>query len=153
MPGIQTRQPLQSLFWVAFRQKFADVDPIAILKAGVRTVRHHKLGWLREDLLANGFIDGTKEALYIHAYSQTFKHNKSTSGLKKTSWETISTLCTSCLAGRDEEGRFSFTKNVDVPKNYLSQVYLLHAYDVSESTFRRLRARHDAPLEKQISHN
>ncbi len=39
--------------------KFADVDPIAILKTGVRTVRHHKLGWLREDLIANGSIDGT----------------------------------------------------------------------------------------------
>jgi hypothetical protein len=41
------------------------------------------------------------------------------------------------MPGRNEEGQFSFTKNVDVPKNHLSIVYLLHAYDVSASTFKR----------------
>jgi hypothetical protein len=34
------------------------VDPIAVLKAAVHTVRHHKLGWLRDDLLADAY--GTK---------------------------------------------------------------------------------------------
>jgi hypothetical protein len=57
------------------------------------------------------------------------------------------------LPGRDEHGQFSFTKNVDVPKNHLSLAYLLHAYGVSASTFKRLRLREGAPLEKQIPHN
>ena len=57
------------------------------------------------------------------------------------------------VPGRDEEGKFVFSSNVDVPKNHLSLAYLLHAYDVSDSTFRRLRSRNGAPLEKQIPHN
>jgi hypothetical protein len=57
------------------------------------------------------------------------------------------------MPGRDEEGRFSFTKNVDVPKNHLSIAYLLHAYDISSSTLKRLRLRNGKPLDKQIPHN
>jgi hypothetical protein len=57
------------------------------------------------------------------------------------------------LPGRDEHGQFSFTKNVDVPKNHLSLAFLLHAYGVSASTFKRLRLREGAPLDKQIPHN
>ncbi len=40
------------------------IDPIAVLKAAVHTVRHHKLGWLRDDLLLDGTLDGSKEALH-----------------------------------------------------------------------------------------
>ncbi len=57
------------------------------------------------------------------------------------------------LAGRDDEGKFTFTKNVDVPKNHLSLAYLLHAYGVSQSTFKRLRLRGGEPLAKQVPHN
>ncbi len=49
--------------------KYVDTDPIAILKAGVRTVRHHKLEWLQEDLLANGTLDGSKTSLYARLFS------------------------------------------------------------------------------------
>jgi hypothetical protein len=45
------------------------------------------------------------------------------------------------LAGRDKEGKFIVNKNVDDPKNHLSLAYLLHAYGVSQSTFKRLRQR------------
>jgi hypothetical protein len=57
------------------------------------------------------------------------------------------------LAGRDNEGKFTFTKNVDVPKNHLSLAYLLHAYGMSQSTFKRLRLRGGAALPKQVPHN
>jgi hypothetical protein len=43
---------------------FGRNDPITLLKSGLRTVRHHTAGWLKEDLIANGTLDGTKEALY-----------------------------------------------------------------------------------------
>ena len=42
---------------------------------------------------------------------------------------------------------------MDVPKNHLSIAYLLHAYDISSSTFKTLRLRNDKPLKKQIPHN
>ncbi len=35
----------------------------------------------------------------------------------------------------------------------MSLAYLLHAYDVDASTFKRLRMRNGAPLEKQVPHN
>jgi hypothetical protein len=57
------------------------------------------------------------------------------------------------LAGRDNEGKFTFTKNVDVPKNHLSLAYLLHAYGVSQSTFKRLRQRGGEAIPKQVPHN
>jgi hypothetical protein len=114
----------------------------------VRTVRHHKLGWLQEDLLANGTLDGTKAALYQRLFSDFQAQQIHIRAQKDILGEDYDPL--QVMPGRDEERRFSFTKNVDVPKNYLSQAYLLHAYDVSESTFRRLKRRNGAPLEKQV---
>jgi hypothetical protein len=57
------------------------------------------------------------------------------------------------VPGRDDDGKFTFCKNVDAPKNYLSLEYLLFAYDVSQSTFKRLRQRGGDALPKQVPHN
>jgi hypothetical protein len=57
------------------------------------------------------------------------------------------------LAARDNEGKFTFTKNVDVPKYHLSLAYLLHAYGVNQTTFKRLRQRGGEALPKQVPHN
>jgi len=57
------------------------------------------------------------------------------------------------LPGRDGDGKFTFTKNVDVPKNHLTLAYLLHAYGMDQSTFKRLRQRGGEPLTKQVPHN
>jgi hypothetical protein len=107
--------------------------PIAIFKAGVRTVRHHKLGWLQEDLLANVTLDGTKASLYSRLFSdyqaQQF-HIRAQKDILGADFNPFHVM-----PGRDEEGRFAFSKNVDVPKNHLSLAYLLYAYDVSDSTF------------------
>jgi hypothetical protein len=130
---------------------YSAIDPIATLKAGVRTVRHHKLGWLQEDLLANGTLDGTKEALYKRLFANFQAQQIHIRAQKEILGEDYNPL--QVMPGRDEEGRFSFTKNVDVPKNYLTQAYLLYAYDVTESTFRRLKRRNGAALEKQVPHN
>ena len=54
---------------------------------------------------------------------------------------------------RNNEGQFAFTKTVDVPKNHLSLTYLLHAYNVDASTFKRLRLRGGEALPKQVPHN
>jgi hypothetical protein len=143
--------PAAKTIMVGASGKFADIDPIAILKAGVRVVRHHKLGWLREDLIADGSIDGSKEAVYTRIFTDFQAQQIHIRAQRDILGDDFNPL--HVMPGRDGEGRFSFTKNVDVPKNYLSQAYLLHAYDVSESTFHRLRARHGAPLEKQIPHN
>ncbi len=130
---------------------YSAIDPIATLKAGVRTVRHHKLEWLQEDLLANGTLDGTKDALYKRLYADYQAQQIHIRAQKDILGEDYNPL--QVMPGRDEEGRFSFTKNVDVPKNYLTQAYLLYAYNVTESTFRRLKRRNGAALDKQVPHS
>ncbi len=40
------------------KHKYEVIDLIGLLKAGMRSVRHHTFGWHRDDL------DGTKESLY-----------------------------------------------------------------------------------------
>ncbi len=54
---------------------------------------------------------------------------------------------------RNDEGQFAFTKTIDVPKNYLSLTYLLHAYDVNVSISKRLRLRGGEALAPQVPHN
>ncbi len=49
--------------------KFKCSDPIGVLKAGSQTVRHHKLGWLKEDLIASGELEDTKEAVHAKIWA------------------------------------------------------------------------------------
>ncbi len=44
-------------------------DPIATLKAGMRTVRHHTQGWLKQDLFLSGQLVDTKEAIYAKVWA------------------------------------------------------------------------------------
>jgi hypothetical protein len=49
--------------------KYLCSDPIGVLKAGSQTVRHHTLGWLKADLIANGTLDDMKEALHAKIWA------------------------------------------------------------------------------------
>ena len=126
-------------------------DPIATLKAGVRTVRHHTKGWLKEDLIASSKLVDTKEAIHAKVwadYNAQLIHVRAQQDILGSEYNPLKTV-----PGRDIDGKFSFCKNVDVPKNYLSLEYLLYAFDVSQSTFKRLRQRGGAALPKQVPHN
>ncbi len=75
-----------------------------ILKAGVRTVRHHKLGWLQEDLLASGALDGSKASLYARLFSDYQAqqiHIRAMKDILGTDYNLLHVV-----PGRDEEGRF-----------------------------------------------
>jgi hypothetical protein len=78
--------------------------PIAVLKAAVKTMRHHKRGWLQEDLCAKLFSDFQAQQIHIRAQKDILGDEFYPLHI---------------MPGRDHEGGFSFTKNVDVPKNYL----------------------------------
>ncbi len=111
--------------------KLKVVDPIGILKAGLRTVRHRQFGWLAEDLKASGEIADTKESLNTRLwsdYNAQLVHMRAMRDILGDDYDPLHVL-----AGRDNEGKFTFTKNVDVPKNHLSLAYLLHAYGVSQA--------------------
>jgi hypothetical protein len=114
-------------------------------------VRHHHYGWLAEDLKASGEIDDTKDSLNSRLWSDYNAQLVHMRAMKEILGDEYDPL--HVLAGRDNEGKFTFTKNVDVPKNHLSLAYLLHAYGVSQSTFKRLRQRGGEAIPKQVPHN
>ena len=126
-------------------------DPIETLKAGLRTVRHHTLGWLKLDLIASGELKDDKESIHSRVwadYNAQLIHVRAQQDILGSDYNPLMVI-----SGRDADGKFSFCKNVDVPKNYLSLEYLLYAYDVTQSTFKRLRARGGEALKKQVPHN
>jgi hypothetical protein len=131
--------------------KYNCSDPIGVLKAGLLTVRHHTLGWLKEDLIASVELDGTKEALHAKIWADYTAQKIYVRAQQDIMGEEFNPLRT--IPARDFEGKFLVTKSVDVPKNHLSLAYLLHAYDVNDSTFKRLRMRGGAALPKQVPHN
>jgi hypothetical protein len=128
-----------------------NADPIATLKAGLRTVRHHTKGWLKQDLIASGKLVDTKEAIQAKVwadYNAQLIHVRAQQDILGSDYNPLRTI-----PGRDEDGKFTFCKNVDVPKNYFSLEFLLYAYDASQSTFKRLRQRGGEALPKQVPHN
>jgi hypothetical protein len=136
---------------VKLNKKYEVFDPIGLLKAGLRTVRHHTYGWLREDLMASGTLDGSKEALYSRVwadYNAQLIHVRAQRDISGEDYDPLH-----IMPGRDGDGKFTFTKNLDVPKIYLTLAYLLYAYGMDQSTFKRLRQRGGAALTKQVPHN
>ncbi len=107
---------------VVTKTKWLKEDPIAALKAGLRTVRHHKPGWLKEDLIAEGKLEDTKHAIHekIWAdYNAQLIHIRAQQDIMGPDFDPLRVVPT-----RNEDGQFAFTKVVDVPKNYLSLTYL-----------------------------
>ncbi len=86
--------------------KFVDTDPIAILKNALKTVRHHKLGWLQDDLLASGTLDGTKASLYARLFSDYQAQQIHIRAQK----DILGADFTSCLAGMKREDLRSLRK-------------------------------------------
>ncbi len=114
-------------------------DPIGVLKAATRTVRHHTKGWLRDDLIASGHLDGSKNALHAKVWADYNAQKLYIRAQQDILGDDFNPLHT--MPKRDGEGKFAFEKTVDVPKNHLSLAYLLHAYAVDGTTFKRLRLR------------
>ncbi len=130
---------------------FDSSDPIAALKAGLHTVRHHTPGWLKDDLIAGGKLDDSKSAIHAKIwadYNAQLIHIRAQQDIMGPDFNPLR-----IVPVRNDEGQFAFTKTVDIPKSYLSLTYLLHAYDMNASTFKRLRLRGGEALAKQVPHN
>jgi hypothetical protein len=118
---------------------FGRSDPIATLKAGLHTVRHHTKGWLKEDLIAAGKLEDTKQGIHAKIwadYNAQQIHIRAQQEIMGPDFDPLK-----ILPKRNNEGKFAFTKTVDVSKNNLSLTYLLHASNVDASTFKRRRLR------------
>ena len=114
-------------------------------------MRHHKVGWLKDDLIAAGKLVDSKPAIHAKIwqdYNSQLLYIRAQQDIMGPDFNPLRVM-----PARNLEGKFAFTNNVDVPKNYLSLTYLLYAYDINATTFKRLRLRGGEPLEKQVPHN
>ncbi len=114
-------------------------------------MRHHKAGWLKDDLIAAGKLENSKASIHAKIwqdYNAQILYIQAQQDIMGPDFNPLRVM-----PSRNLEGKFAFTNLVDVPKNYLSLTYLLYAYDVDKSTFKRLRLRGGEPLEKQVPHN
>jgi hypothetical protein len=93
---------------------FPTCDPIAILRERTKTVRHHTQGWLKDDLIAKGTLDGTKEALYAKVWADYCAQLLYIKAQQDILGEDFNPL--KVVPGRDDNEKFAFCKNVDVPK-------------------------------------
>jgi hypothetical protein len=97
---------------------YDDADPIATLKAGLHTVRHHKAGWLKDDLMLAGKLDGTKSALHGKIWADHKAQQIHIRPQKEIMGDDYDPLRS--VPGRDDQGQFAFTKTIDVSKNHLA---------------------------------
>ena len=98
-----------------------------------------------------GKLEDTKEAIHAKIWADYNAQQIHIRAQKEILGDDFNPLLT--IPKRDNEGRFVFTKTVDVPKSHLSLTYLLHAFNVDVSTFKRLRLRGGNALPKQVPHN
>jgi hypothetical protein len=95
-------------------------DPIGVLKAAAtRTVRHHKKGWLHEDLLASGHLDGTKNSLHAKVWADYNAQKLYIRAQQDILGEAFNPLQT--IPGRDVEGKFAFELSVPFTRLSMSQ--------------------------------
>jgi hypothetical protein len=112
---------------------------------------HHKRGWLKDDHLKNGVLDGTKEKLHARIWADYTAQQIYIQAQKDILGETWDPL--HMYDNRGSDGKFATVKKIDVPKNFLSITYLLYAYDFVETTFKRMKRRNGAELTKQTPVN
>jgi hypothetical protein len=122
-------------------------------KTLARTMRGVKKVTVLETQLAESEADSDDDIAVVRLLRPTTKTSLTAEQIADCQEGPIGFNPLRVIRGRDKEGKFSFCKNVDVPKNHLSLEYLLYVYDVPQSTFKRLRARGGEALAKQVPHN
>ncbi len=85
-----------------------NADPIATLKAGVKTVRHHTRGWLKQDPISSGTLVDEKDAIQEKVwadYNAQLIHVRAQKDILGVEYNPLRTVL-----GRDDDGKFSFSK-------------------------------------------
>ncbi len=86
------------------------VESNRALKDGLKSAKHHKLGWLKEALLRSGALDGTKKALYARIwadYSAQLIHMRAQQEIIGEDYNPLHVYC-----NRDKNGHFVSARKV-----------------------------------------
>jgi hypothetical protein len=140
---IQAKNPTVEVI----KSKFSDMSAIDILKWGLQYKRNENKGWLKDALLKEKVIDGSKAATQGRFWSDLKAQEVFIQGMKACMGDTYDPRISTMTRGPG--GHFEKIKN-GVPQNYLTVRCLLHAYDIGKTTYKRMKKEAtDLPKEKK----
>jgi hypothetical protein len=113
--------------------KFAAMSSIDVLKWGLQFKRNVNKGWLRDVLVREQILDGSKAARFWndHKAQDLFMQ-----GMQACMGDDFDPRISK--QKREADGLFGPNKN-GVPQNFLTVKYILRAYDISYTTYKRMK--------------
>ncbi len=116
---------------------FAKMSAIDLLKWGLQYNRNVPKAWLRDLLVKEKIIEDTKAAKVKRIWEDYQAQCLFIQGMQAALGDDFEPRISK--QSRTEDGGFGPNKN-GVPQNYLTVKYLLHAYDLSYTSFKRMKA-------------
>ncbi len=138
LPILRTRTkdaPLPEQLKLA-KSKYAIMTSIDLLKWGLSYNRNVKKGWLKDLLVSEAILDGTKAALHKRFWEGYEAQGLFMQGMQACFGEDFDPRASK--PKRDAKGEWQSNKNI-VPQNFITVKYILHAYDISYTTFKRMK--------------
>jgi hypothetical protein len=118
------------------RSPFATMSAIDCLKWGLLYNRNVIKGWLRAHLIKEKVVDDNKEDIQKRFWSDYKAQELFMQGMQACMGDDFDPRISK--QKREADGNFGHNKN-GVPQNILTVKYLFHAYDISYTTFKRMK--------------
>jgi hypothetical protein len=119
------------------KSKFGLMTPIDLLKWGLDYKRNVRKGWLKYLLVGGELMEDTTAAIKGRFWSDYKAQCLFIQGMQAVLGNEFDPRVSK--QGRRENGDFAGNKN-GVPQNFLTVKYLLHAYDISYTSYKRMNA-------------
>jgi hypothetical protein len=118
------------------KSKFATMSSIDVLKWGLQFKRNVSKGWLRDVLVREQILNGSKAATQARFWSDYKAQDLFMQGMQACMGDDFDPRISKQT--READGHFGQNKN-GVPQNFLTVKYILHAYDISYTTYKRMK--------------
>ncbi len=131
------------------KSKFAQMSSIDILKWGLDYKRNVKKGWLKRLLVGEKILEDTKAAKNVRFWQDYQAQSLFIQGMQAALGDEFDPRVSK--QGRRDNGDFAGNKN-GVPQNVLTVKYILHAYDVSYTSYKRMNAANKFEAKEKKAH-
>jgi hypothetical protein len=118
------------------KSSFAAMSSIDCLKWGLLYNRNVSKGWLRDQLVKEKVLDGQKAGIQARFWTDFKAQELFMQGMQACMGDDFDPRASK--QKREANGDFGKNKN-GVPQNILTVKYILHAYDISYATFKRMK--------------
>jgi hypothetical protein len=132
------------------KSKFGIMSSIDLLKWGLEYKRNVNKGWLKDLLVRELLLEDTKPAKNARFWQDYQAQCLFIQGMQAALGDEFDTRVSK--QGRCEDSDFAGNKN-GVPQNVLTVKYLLHAYDISYTGYKRMKASSNFVLSKKVHQN